>query len=103
LSAFFEVCGCELKVQTLGPDQLRVFFFAPVTFGITDAVMADRAYSGLRVSQANKMEREARCWWLLRRQRWGGSQFKTSLGKKFKRPYLENSQHKNELAEWVKR
>jgi hypothetical protein len=32
----------------------------------------------------------------------GGSWFKASLGQQFKRPYVENTQHKRGLADWLK-
>jgi hypothetical protein len=37
-----------------------------------------------------------------RRQRSGGLRFKASLGKWFARPYLENTQYKKGLVEWLK-
>jgi hypothetical protein len=47
----------------------------------------------------------AGCQWLtpiIRRQRSGGSRFKVSPGKQFLGPYLEKTQHKKGLVEWLK-
>jgi hypothetical protein len=38
----------------------------------------------------------------LGRQRSGVSRFEASLSKQFMRPYLENTEHKKGLAEWLK-
>jgi hypothetical protein len=51
---------------------------------------------------------EARHQWLTpvilatQEARLGGSWFKASPGKQFMRLYLENTQHKKELVEWLK-